>query len=320
MSRALAVRPYVNTNGTRIRCLYVPADMKQCPAWRELVQNPDEIVLGLYFDGVPVWRSPKKRGTYSLHFITMEILNLPFHLRADPRFVMVTDLIPGPKKPKNVRACFLPLVRELRKQRYEVLFSSADYIAQVELLQHQQLGYQGCVKCFHVSKFICTGCYDWGHQPGADPARLKTGADARRLGHDAVTHNFCNQGFHDQPCLVDVQTDCIRQSPEDALHLVEGCIKRHLFPILAGEKILTRPDNHGQGAAVWARWNQALKRFQMREELQRVLDQRWENFCKALRRSCKAKPFASGGSMTGEDWYHLIYDIVTQFATISFYL
>eukprot|EP00808_Paulinella_micropora_P012749 g72488.t1 len=245
-----AVRPYVNTNGTRVRCLYVPTDMKECPAWRELVHNPTEIVLALFFDGVPVWRSQKKRGTYSLHFITLELLNIPFFLRADPRFVMVTDLIPGPKKPKNVRACFLPLVRELRKARYEVLFSSADYVAQVELLQHQQLGYQGCVKCFHVSKFISAGCYDWATSQ-AQTQRLR-----------------CKQ-------------------------------------TASGEKTLTRQDNHEHGAAVWARWNAALQRFQMSEAKQRVVDQRWDNFCKGSRRSCTAKPFASGGSMTGEDWYVL---------------
>eukprot|EP00808_Paulinella_micropora_P016864 g7423.t1 len=58
-----AVRPYVDTNGTCVRYLYVPADMKECPAWRKLVHNPAEIVLALYFDGVPVWRSQlSKRG------------------------------------------------------------------------------------------------------------------------------------------------------------------------------------------------------------------------------------------------------------------
>lgn len=303
MLRLIAVRPYVDTNGTRFRCVHVPKDMKQCPAWRELVRDPSEIVLALFFDGVPVWRSTGKRHTYSLHFITLEILNLPFHLRADPRFVLVSDIIPGPRKPPNVRPCFLPLVRELRKARYEVLFSSADYVAQVELLQHQQLGYQGCIKCYHVSKFIYSGCFDWGQQPGVDPARLKTGADAKRLGRDAVTHNQCNQGFHDEPCLVEVQQDCIRQTPEDALHLIEGCLKRHLFPILAGEKTLNRPLNHSESEAVWARWNASLQNAQMSEEKRHVLDQRWTNFCKGTGKSCTAKPFASGGSMTGEDWY-----------------
>jgi len=299
--------------------------MKECPAWRELVQDPSVIVLALFFDGVPVWRSTGKKKTYSLHFITLEILNLPFYLRADPRFTLVTDIIPGPRKPKNFRPCFLPLVRELRKERYEVLFSSADYIAQVELLQNKQLGYQGCVKCFHVSKFISAGCFDWGHDAGADPARLKTGADAIRLGRDAVVQNHSNQGFHDKPCLAVVQTDCIRQTPEDALHLVEGCLKRHVFPILAGEKTLTRPANHTQSEAVWARWNVMLKRFCMTEKRRdggptsaSVLDQRWANFCKVTGRSCTAKPFASGGSMSGEEWYSFSTSCIAIAVIFSF--
>eukprot|EP00808_Paulinella_micropora_P016863 g7422.t1 len=148
---------------------------------------------------------------------------------------MVTDLIPGPKKPKM-----------------------SERVSCIWCANSVRLG---------TSKFICTGCYDWGHQPGADPA------DARRLGRDAVTHNFCNQGFHDQPCLAEGKKSSL--------------------------------DNHEQGAAVWARWNAALQRFQMSEAKQRVVDQRWDNFCKGSRRSCTAKPFASGGSMTGEDWYVL---------------
>eukprot|EP00808_Paulinella_micropora_P006961 g61865.t1 len=62
------------------------------------------------------------------------------------------------------------------------------------------------------------------------------------------------------------------QTPEDALHLVEGCLKMHLFPILAGEKTLTRPPNHAQSEAVCARWNAMLTRACMREGRLAVLD------------------------------------------------
>eukprot|EP00808_Paulinella_micropora_P012402 g5322.t1 len=234
-----AVRPYVNLDATRIQCLHVPADMKKCPAWREHVQDPSEIVLALYFEGIPAFCGVKY-GTYSLHSASLEILNMPFFLRADPRFTLVSDIVPGPRSPKNFRPVFLPLVEELKNARYEVLFASADYQAQTQLLQHRLLGYEGCCKCFLRSKFVRTGTFDWSTEEGKDPARRKTQRDAVRLGQNARIAGTAQNGFHDIQCLVEVQRECISQTPEDALHLVEGCLKRHFFPILAGKQTLQR--------------------------------------------------------------------------------
>eukprot|EP00808_Paulinella_micropora_P000076 g68150.t1 len=253
-----AVRPYVNLDATCIQCLHVPADMKKCPAWREHVQDPSEIVLALYFDGIPAFRGVKY-GTYSLLAVSLEILNLPFFLRADPRFTLVSDIVPGPRSPKNLRPVFLPLVEELKNARYEVLFASADYQAQTQLLQHR-----------------------------------------------ALSAGTAQNGFHDIPCLVEVQRECISQTPEDALHLVEGCLKRHFFPILAGKQTLQRDGRTAvHSAATWKRWQQTVTSLALSEASQRVLDQRWKRFCANSGRTCTAAPYASQGSMTGEDWYVL---------------
>eukprot|EP00808_Paulinella_micropora_P014047 g74943.t1 len=109
-----AARKYVNINATRIQYLHVPADMKKCPAWQKYVHDPSEIVL--YFDRVPAFRCIKY-GTYTMHAVALEILNLPFYLRADPLYTIVSDLVPGPKSPKNFRPVFLPLTTK-RKSNF----------------------------------------------------------------------------------------------------------------------------------------------------------------------------------------------------------
>jgi len=297
-----AAKQYVNTNATRIRCLHVPEDMKKCPAWQKYVPDPSEIVLALYFDGVPAFRGIKY-GTYTMHAVSLEILNLPFHLRADPRYTIVSDLVPGPKSPKNFRPVFLPLVKELKSAQYQVLFASADYKAQVQLLQHQFLGYEGCCKCYQRSDFLSTGTYDWLLPEGQDPARRKTQADAIRLGQNARIAGTPQQGFHDIPSLVEVQTECISQTPEDALHLVEGCLKRHLFPILSGKTTLSRDGRTAKHSeATWARWQAQVNKLAMKERTMSVFDQRWKKFCQTSGHTCTAAPFASPGSMSGEDW------------------
>eukprot|EP00808_Paulinella_micropora_P009248 g12763.t1 len=235
----VTVRPYVNLDATRIQCLHVPADMKKCPAWREHVQDPSEIVLAFYFDGVPAFRGVKY-GTYSLHAVSLEILNLPFFLRADPRFTLVSDIVQGPKSPKNFRPVFLPLVEELKGAGYEVLFASTDYQAKTQLLQHRFLGYEGCCKCFLRSKFVQTGTFDWSTEEGKDPARRKTQRDAVRLGRNARIAGTPQDGFHDNPCLVEVQRERISQTPrtpctwlfaasepdDRSLDILDGLVKR----------------------------------------------------------------------------------------------
>jgi len=280
--------------------------MKKCPAWQQHVRDPSEIVLALYFDGVPAFRGIKY-GTYTLHAVSLEILNLPFHLRADPRFTLVSDIVPGPRSPKNYRPVFLPLVEELKRARYEVLFASADYQAQVQLLQHQFLGYEGCCKCFQRATFVSKGTFDWAREEGKDPARRKTQADAVRLGQNARIAGKAQNGFHDVPSLVEVQRECISQTPEDALHLVEGCLKRHLFPILAKKVTLQRDARTAvHSAETWVRWQERLDRLALKEPMQLVLDERWKLFCANSGRTCSAKPFASPGSMTGEDWWVIV--------------
>eukprot|EP00808_Paulinella_micropora_P026177 g6847.t1 len=75
--------------------------------------------------------------------------------------------------------------------------------------------------------------------------------------------------------------DCIVKSPEDALHLIEGCLKEHLFPWLAGKK------------------------GNFNRQARGVVDERWLDFCARIGRSCSTAPFLSGGSISGEDWYIL---------------
>eukprot|EP00808_Paulinella_micropora_P000444 g65369.t1 len=177
---------------------------------------------------------------------------------------------PGPKSPKNFRPVFLPLV-ELKSAQYQVLFASADYEAQVQLLQHQFLGYNGCCKCYQRGKFLSTGTYDWLLPEGKDPPRQKTHTDAMRLGQNARIAGTPQQGFHDIPSLVEVQKECISQTPEDALHLVEGCLKRHLFPILAGGTTLSHDSRTAKhSGATWARWQTQVNKLAMKERHMRI--------------------------------------------------
>eukprot|EP00808_Paulinella_micropora_P014539 g75810.t1 len=108
-------------------------------------------------------------------------------------------------------------------------------------------------------------------------------------------------GFKREPVLLDVLKDCIVQSPQDALHLIEGCLKKHLFPWLAGKKEVARP---GSGAT-WERYLAQQEAMAITPEQQGVVDERWLDFCARIGRSCSAAPFRSGGSMSGEDWYIL---------------
>ena len=101
--------------------------------------------------------------------------------------------------------------------------------------------------------------------------------------------------------LLKVQDDCILQTPQDALHLIEGCMKKHLFPWLAGKKKIKRP---GSGAS-WERYLAQQAALAITPAQQAVLDERWLDFCGRIGRSCTAAPFSSPGSMSGEDWYML---------------
>jgi len=310
----VALAPHVDGNGTRVQFVAVPADMKKCPAWQQWVLRSKDPVFGIFFDGVPAFRG-LKRATYTLHAICLEILNLPFHLRTDPRFTIVSDIVPGPKRPPNFRPCFIPLIQELQQAQYQVLFASGDYLAQVEMLQHKQGGYDGCCKCFKRSTYISAGTFDWAEEEGKDPPRTKTGADAKRLGTNARIKGDSDGGFHDTPCLMEVlDQDCIQQTPEDALHLVEGCLKRHLFPIFAGEKILTRPGNNTFSQGTWDKWAAQVKLLHITDQRREVLNKRWKEFCVRTGRTCTAVPFGSASSMTGEDWY--LYNAHSHFITI----
>eukprot|EP00808_Paulinella_micropora_P000289 g33162.t1 len=177
-------RKYVPTNGPP----HVPHELKDSPARREFVRRPDVLTLGSFFDGVPCFRLTNT--TYSVHLVTLEVMNLPFFLRLDPRFQIFTDIIPGPSKPKVLKKWLIPLLKDLQGGAYNLLFTAADYIAQVQLLCHKQLGYHG------------------------------------------------------------LQEDCIVQSVEDALHLVEGCIYRHLFRLLKGHVEIRKHGTFSHHSAV----------------------------------------------------------------------
>eukprot|EP00808_Paulinella_micropora_P002466 g33339.t1 len=134
------------------------------------------------------------------------------------------------------------------------------------------------------------GTFDWSTEEGKDPARRNTQMDAVRLGRNARIAGTPQDGFLDIPCLVEVQRECISQTPEDALHL----------------QTLQRDGRTAvHSAATWERWQETVTTLALSEASQRVLDQRWKRFCANSGRTCTAAPFASQGSMTGEDWYIL---------------
>lgn len=225
-------------------------------------------------------------------------MNLPFFLRSDPRFQVFTDILPGPSKPKVLKKWLIPLLQDLRDGAYNLLFTSADYIAQVQLLCHKQLGYQGCCKCEMVALKV-GDFFDWRSLPNADPAPLKDGAKAIRYGNNAlIAAEKMYKGFRDVPIFAHVQEDCITQSVEDALHLVEGCMYRHLFALLKGEKVVDRP---GTGP-LWERWLKELASWKLKKKKQKILDERWKLFCAATGRHGGATPCNKGGDMTGEQW------------------
>jgi len=278
--------------------LYIPTELRDSPAWKEYVRDPDVLTLALFFDGVPCFRTVST--TYSVHLVTLEILNLPFFLRSDPRFVVFSDIIPGPSKPRVLKPWLKPLLADLQTNAFNLFFVSADYIAHVQLLCHNQLGYEGCTKC--EMRAIKNGdYYDWRHPEGADPPRRKTHENAIRYGSNALlTAAGQYKGFHDVPIFAHLQEDCIRQAVEDALHLVEGCIKRHLFVLLRGEK---KPERPGTGRK-WEEWIRKVNKWGelFPREKQRILDQRWLAFCAATGRTTNAAPFKNPNDMTGEKW------------------
>jgi len=286
------VKRYVPTDGP----LHVPDELQNSPAWKMFVTRPNSLTLGLFFDGVPCFRITN--AVYSVHLVTIEVMNLPFFLRADPRFQIFTDIIPGPSKPKILKKWLMPLLADVKKGGYNLLFTSADYVAQVQLLCHSQLGYFGCCKCEMRARKV-EDFYDWRSLPNTDPPPLKDGAKAITYGNNALlSSNKQYKGFRDVPIFAHVQEDCIAQSVEDALHMVEGCIYRHVFRLLKGEKKVERP---GTGE-LWNRWLTDMASWKLKQSKQDILDQRWKLFCNATGRHCGATPCAKGGDMTGEQW------------------
>eukprot|EP00808_Paulinella_micropora_P024932 g36505.t1 len=188
-----------------------------------------------------------------------------------PRFTVWSDIIPGPSKP------------------------------QVQLMSHKQLGYDGRIKC-EMRAVKVGDFYDWRHQEGADPPPTKTHTKAITYGTNAlISAQGHYKGFKDLPLFAHLQEDCIQQSVEDALHLVEGCIKRRLFRLLTGQKIFERP---GTGRT-WEHWLQSLKDWELPPASLKILDERWLKLCAATGRTTHAAPCKSPGSMTGEKWYIL---------------
>eukprot|EP00808_Paulinella_micropora_P012902 g6558.t1 len=118
----------------------------------------------LFFDDVPCFRLTNT--AYSVHLVTLEVMNLPFFLRSDPRFQMFTYIIPVPSKPK------VSLLEDLQGGAYNLLFTASYCIAQVQLLCHKQLGYHCCCKC-EMTAMKVEDFYDWRLLPNADPAPLK---------------------------------------------------------------------------------------------------------------------------------------------------
>eukprot|EP00808_Paulinella_micropora_P025676 g6116.t1 len=187
---------------------------------------------------------------------------------------------------------------DLEINEWNLVFTSADYIAQVQLMSHKQLGYNGCIKC-EMRAVKVGDLYDWRHQEGADPPPKKTHTKAITYGTNAlISAQGHYKGFKDVPLFAHLQEDCIQQSVEDALHLVEGCIKRHLFRLRTGQKIVERP---GTGRK-WEDWLQSLKDWELPRASLKILDERWLKLCAATRRTTNAAPYKSPGSMTGEKW------------------
>eukprot|EP00808_Paulinella_micropora_P020328 g48063.t1 len=61
-------------------------------------------------------RSRLTNTAYSVQFVTfnLEVMNLPFFLRSDPRFQIFTDIIPEPPKPKVLKKWLIPLLEDLQ--------------------------------------------------------------------------------------------------------------------------------------------------------------------------------------------------------------
>eukprot|EP00808_Paulinella_micropora_P024468 g42527.t1 len=167
------VRPFVDwTEGQGGTALVVPTDWRKSPAWEKHVQDPHTVVLGFYLDGINAWRGIKEDNPHAITFTVLEILNLPFFLRADPRFTVICDIIPGPSKPKNLEPWLRPTIQDVEKHNFTVLFASADYEAHVLLLNHKMLCYHGCTKCVQVSEKV-GDFYDWCAQHYRNPPRYR---------------------------------------------------------------------------------------------------------------------------------------------------
>eukprot|EP00808_Paulinella_micropora_P005604 g10655.t1 len=273
--------------------LYIPDEFKGSPAWNAFVSNPNVLSLALFFDGVPCFRLVNT--TYTVHLVTLEILNLPFYLRADPRFTVWSDIIPGPSKPQVLKPWLKPLMLDLEINEWNIVFTSADYIAQVQLMSHKQLGYDGCIKCeMRAVKWVIFMI--GGTRKAPTLLQKKTHTKAITYGTKAlISAQGHYKGFKDVTLFAHLQEDCIQQSVEDALHLVEGCIKRHLFRLLTGQKIVERP---GTGRR-WEDWLQSLKDWELPPASLKILDERWLKLCAATGRTTNAAPYKSPGSMTG---------------------
>jgi len=283
-----------------MRAVIVPHDWRDSPAWEEFVRDDAALVLGFYYDSIPAFRG-KKMAVHSTSYVVLEILNLPFYLRADPRFTLLSDIVPGPKKPVSCAPWLLPAMRDLIANGITVLFASADYEAHVALLSHKSLGYWGCTKCEQKSERH-GDFFDWGIKHTLVPPRRKTGRRAVLDGQNAVRLGLEHvHGFKKEPVVARMLDDCIVQSPEDALHLLEGCLKNHLFRLLGGKKDVADP---GQGRR-WEEWLRQLEKIKMKPWQRRVFDRRWRQYCRLTGRTCSASPFQTPGSMTGEDWYTL---------------
>eukprot|EP00808_Paulinella_micropora_P016969 g62203.t1 len=243
--------------------LCIPKELRGSPAWKKYIRDPNVLTLALFFDGIPCFRTVNT--TYSVQLVTLEILNLPFFLHSDSRFTVFNGIIPGPSKPR--------------------------------LLCHNQLGYEGCTKC--KMRAVKVGdFYDWRHPEGADPPRRKTHENAIRYGRNAaISAEGQYKGFQDVPIFAQLQKDCIKQAVEDALHLVEGCIKRHIFALLMGGKKVERP---GKGKK-WEEWLRKVEEWgvMFTQEKQRILDQRWLAFCAATGRTTNAAPCRNPDDVTG---------------------
>eukprot|EP00808_Paulinella_micropora_P015234 g46094.t1 len=135
--------------------------------------------------------------------------------------------------------------------------------------------------CVYFHGLHCTGAVDESQaiREGADPPPTKTHTKAITYGTNAlISAQGHYKGFKDLPLFAHLQEDCIQQSVEDALHLVEGCIKRLELPP-ASLKILddagsnfALPRANYKRCAVQKSWFHDWKTFQTGKTFPK-----WEN-------------------------------------------